>query len=103
MDGKRITALCLPLLLAACQATAPRQAYYPERRLPPPTVISDSEAQQLTEHLVSARAQRATLVNNLPRVTDPGTRSEHIRSIRMLEERIRLFEHQLVSAGRPIR
>ncbi len=105
MTKDRLALLCLPVLLAACQSTnlqgPPQDGYRPGQQAP--SIISEYEFEQLREQLISARSQRQTLVTNLPRVTDPATRSEHIRSIGMLEERIRMLEYRLRAAGRPVR
>jgi hypothetical protein len=84
------------------QGPAPRNwgGYEPGQRAP--TVISEVEAQTLGEQVVDLKAQRATLANNLPRVTDPATRARFARNIDELNAHLQLLEYRLRAAGRPV-
>lgn len=111
---KLAVALASAALLAACadvpthaqyhrpSQPAPRDYWGYERGQQAPANISEAEAEQLREQVVMLKAQRATLANNLPRVSDPRTRSDHIRTINDIDAQLQPLEYRLRAAGRPV-
>lgn len=105
-------------VLAAC-ADVPTDRHYPgpglgwgqqqgprswgyERGQAAPALISEIEAQQLTDEVTQLKAQRGALASNLPRVTDPARRREQMRAIDDINGRLEMLEYRLRAAGRPV-
>jgi hypothetical protein len=99
---KHLLNLVCVATLAACATQSGPGGWGYEPGQGAPSVISESEATQYTEDVISLRAQRDSLRTNLPNVRDPATRANHIRSIDTLSENIRMLEYRLRAAGRPL-
>jgi hypothetical protein len=82
------------------QASRDHWGYQPGQQAP--SIISDAEAASLTDEVINQKAMRSTLANNLPRVTDPATRAQHIRIINEIDARLQPLEYRLRAAGRPV-
>lgn len=81
----------------------PPPANWSYRAGPPVTgIVPLVDAEVVTEEVVSLRAQRATLLNNLPFVRDPAKRAEHLRTIGELNYRAEMLEYRLRAAGLPV-
>lgn len=101
---KTASALACLALVAGC-ADAPRQGpanwgYQPGQQAP--SVISETEFEQLTSQVIDFRNQRNTLAGIVRTTQDANVRSQHLRSIDDLNGKIQMLEYRLRAAGRPL-
>jgi len=67
-----------------------------------PTVISEAEFETLTQQITDLQNQRATQRNAVRVTADPAGRAQLLRSIEGLDDKIRMIEHRLRTANRPV-
>jgi hypothetical protein len=67
-----------------------------------PSVISESEFEQLTEQVLNYKAQRNTLRGIVRTSNDPAVRAQHLRSIDDINGKLQMLEYRLRAANRPV-
>ncbi|MDP3136030.1 MAG: hypothetical protein Q8N17_06810 [Burkholderiaceae bacterium] len=69
---------------------------------PPPSVISETEAEQLTNQITDFRAKREEMRLDQMRQPDPYVRAQRQQTIDQLTQAIIPLERRLMAAGRPL-
>ena len=98
--------------LVACGAPPPPYAgpssyggpqpsgYGPGR--PAPSVISENEAETLTQQVIDFKAQRNTLRGLLANEPNPSVRADRMRDLDRVNRVLQELEYRLRAAGRPV-
>lgn len=74
----------------------------PDGQQPPPSIISESEAEQLTNQIIDFRAKREEMRLDQMRQPDPYVRAQRQQTIDQLTQAIIPLERRLMAAGRPL-